>query len=57
LLGGMALGMLLGTVATVELNVRFLVPTIPLLVCAGVLALLDLCNRPAWLAARDLVTA
>jgi hypothetical protein len=42
LLGGMAIGMLLGTVATVELNVRFLVAVVPLLVCGGVLALRDL---------------
>jgi hypothetical protein len=42
LLGGMAVGMLIGTVATVELNRRFLVPTVPLIVCGGVLALRDL---------------
>jgi hypothetical protein len=42
LLGGMGLGLVLGSVATVELNVRFLAPAVPLLVCGGVLALRDL---------------
>ena len=42
LFGGMAFGLLLGPVATVELNVRFLVPAVPLLVCGGFLALRDL---------------
>jgi hypothetical protein len=42
LLGGMGLGIVLGSIATVELNVRFLVPAIPLLICGGVLALRDL---------------
>lgn len=42
LLGGMGLGLVLGPVATVELNLRFLAPAVPLLVCAGVLAVRDL---------------
>jgi hypothetical protein len=42
LFGGMAVGIVLGSVATVEMNVRFLIPAIPLLVCGGVLALRDL---------------
>jgi hypothetical protein len=42
LFGGMASGLLLGPVATVELNIRFLVPAVPLLVCGGFLALRDL---------------
>jgi hypothetical protein len=42
LFGGMAVGIILGSVATVDLNVRFLVPVIPLLACGGVLALRDL---------------
>ena len=42
LFGGMAFGLLLGPVATVELNIRFLVPAVPLLVCGGFLALRDL---------------
>jgi 4-amino-4-deoxy-L-arabinose transferase-like glycosyltransferase len=42
LLGGMGLGLVLGSVATVELNVRFLAPAVPLLVCGGILALRDL---------------
>ncbi|MBA3716816.1 MAG: hypothetical protein H0W87_01125 [Actinobacteria bacterium] len=42
LLGGMGLSIVLGAVATVELNLRFLAPAVPLLVCGGVLALRDL---------------
>ena len=50
LLGGMAIGLILGPVATVELNIRFLLPAIPLLVCGGVLALRDLAEAvaPKW---------
>ena len=47
LLGGMAIGLILGPVATVELNIRFLLPAIPLLVCGGALALRDLAEAGA----------
>jgi dolichyl-phosphate-mannose-protein mannosyltransferase len=42
LLGGMGVGIVLGSVATVDMNVRFLVPAVPLLICGGVLASRDL---------------
>jgi hypothetical protein len=41
-LAGLALAMLVGSTATVELNLRFLVPALPLIACAGALALTDL---------------
>lgn len=42
LLIGSALLMLLGTVATANFEVRYLVPVVPLFVCGGVAALIDL---------------
>ena len=44
LFGGMGLSLLVGTVATVELTVRFMVPAVPLLVCGGTLALVELAS-------------
>jgi hypothetical protein len=52
LLGGMGLLLVLGSVATVELNVRFLAPVVPLLVCGGILALRDLVTAFSPSAAR-----
>ena len=42
LLTGSALAMLLGSTATSEFIVRYLIPTVPLLTCGGILALMDL---------------
>jgi hypothetical protein len=42
LLGGTALALLLGPVATVEFWLRFLIPAVPLLVCGGAIALEDI---------------
>lgn len=42
LLTGMGLAMLLGATATSEFIVRYLVPSVPLLVCGGTLALAEL---------------
>jgi hypothetical protein len=44
LLAGMAVGMLVGTAAVSSMFVRYLVPAVPLLVCAGVLSLSDLAS-------------
>jgi hypothetical protein len=41
LFGGMGVGLVLGSVATVEMNLRFLIPAIPLILCGGVLASRD----------------
>jgi hypothetical protein len=41
-LAAMALALFVGAVATVELNIRFLMPTVPLIACSGALALSDL---------------
>jgi hypothetical protein len=53
LFGGMGVGLVLGSIATVEMNLRFLIPAIPLLVCGGVLAFRDLAealsSRWRWL--------
>ena len=49
LLAGAALAMLLGTAATSEFVLRYLIPVVPLLVCGGVAAAADL----AALAARS----
>jgi hypothetical protein len=42
LLAGAALAMLLGTAATSEYVLRYLIPAVPLLVCGGVAAGADL---------------
>jgi hypothetical protein len=45
LLTGGALAMLLGSAATSEMNVRYLIPCVPLLVAGGTLAMHDLATR------------
>jgi len=47
LLVGMAVAMLLGSVATSEFVLRYLVPTVPLLLCGGALAACDLAGLSA----------
>ena len=42
LLSGAALAMLLGTAATSEFVLRYLIPVVPLLVCGGAAACADL---------------
>jgi CHASE2 domain-containing sensor protein len=42
LLAGAALAMLLGSAATSEFVVRYLIPVVPLLVCGGAAAIADL---------------
>jgi hypothetical protein len=42
LLGGAALAMLLGTAATSEFVLRYLIPVVPLLVCGGMAACADM---------------
>ena len=49
LLGGSALALMVGTVATVNYNPRFVVPAIPFLLGSGGLLLTDLLSRrPSW---------
>ena len=50
LLAGAALAMLLGTAATSEFVLRYLIPAVPLLVCGGVAAAADLAAVAARLA-------
>jgi hypothetical protein len=45
LFGGMGVGIVLGSVAIVEMNVRFLVPAVPVLICGGILAFRDLAEN------------
>jgi hypothetical protein len=54
LLAGAALAMLLGTAATSEFVLRYLIPAVPLLVCGGVAAAADLAALAARLAPRAL---
>jgi hypothetical protein len=54
LLAGAALAMLLGTAATSEFVLRYLIPVVPLLVCGGAAASADLAALAARLAARPL---
>jgi hypothetical protein len=54
LLGGMAIAILLGSAATVNPLVRFLVPLVPLLLCGGIAGALDLLSlRPSRPTASD----
>jgi len=49
LLGGSALALMVGTVATVNYNPRFVLPAIPFLLGSGGLLLADLLSRrPSW---------
>jgi hypothetical protein len=52
LLAGAALAMLLGTAATSEFVLRYLIPVVPLLVCGGVAACADLAALALRLPAR-----
>ena len=52
LLSGAALAMLLGTAATSEFVLRYLIPVIPLLVVGGVAACADLVAAAVRLVAR-----
>ena len=52
LLSGAALAMLLGTAATSEFVLRYLIPVVPLLVCGGVAACADLAAAVARLVTR-----
>lgn len=45
LLGGAAIAMLVGATATSDYDLRYLVPTVPLLACGGTVAALDLAAR------------
>ena len=54
LLAGAALAMLLGTAATSEFVLRYLIPVVPLLVCGGVAASADLVALSARFAPRSL---
>jgi hypothetical protein len=54
LLAGAGLAMLLGTAATSEFVLRYLIPVVPLLVCGGVAAAADLAALAARLAPRPL---
>jgi hypothetical protein len=56
LLSGMALAMLLGSAATSEFILRYLIPAVPLIVCAGVAACTDL-GREAWKSPRARLSA
>ena len=48
LLSGAALAMLLGTAATSEFVLRYLIPVVPLLVCGGAAACADLGRPPPY---------
>ena len=48
LLGGASIAMLVGSVATSEFIVRYLIPLVPLLISAGALALTDLARFSSW---------
>jgi hypothetical protein len=52
LLSGAALAMLLGTAATSDFVLRYLIPVVPLLVCGGAAACADLLALAARIAAR-----
>jgi hypothetical protein len=54
LMAGAGLAMLLGTAATSEFVLRYLIPVVPLLVCGGVAAAVDLTAPAARLAPRPL---
>jgi hypothetical protein len=54
LLAGAALAMLLGTAATSEFVLRYLIPVVPLLVCGGVAAAADIAALAARLAPGSL---
>ena len=54
LLSGAALAMLLGTAATSEFVLRYLIPVVPLLVCGGAAACADLVSAAIRVAARVL---